>query len=238
MNSKDEPVPVDLTGASCTITVAGGGENPNVSVTGVTLDKTTLELTEGQEEQLTATVVPETATTRTVKWTSDSEQVTVDENGKVKALYYTAGSTGKATVTVTTDDGGYTAFCEVTVQHGKLTYKPDEAVSCTKEGQKAHWFCDTCKHYYTDVNGAPGEETAADKVIIPKSPHTLEPVAEKAATCTTGGNVAYWKCSVCGAMFKDANGSEPTNEESVKTPANGHSYSSEWSKDENNHWHE
>ena len=228
-----DPVPATIT--PCTITVAGGGENPNVSVTGVTLDKTTLELTEGQEEQLTATVVPETATTRTVKWTSDSEQVTVDENGKVKALYYTAGSTGKATVTVTTDDGGYTAFCEVTVQHGKLTYKPDEAVSCTKEGQKAHWFCDTCKHYYTDVNGAPGEETAADKVIIPKSPHTLKLVAEKAATCTTGGNNAYWTCSACGKAFKDDNGSQPTTVEAETLDALGHDYTVT-GHDDTNHW--
>ena len=230
-----DPVPATIT--PCTITVAGGGENPNVSVTGVTLDKTTLELTEGQEEQLTATVVPETATTRTVKWTSDSEQVTVDENGKVKALYYTAGSTGKATVTVTTADGGHTAVCEVTVKHANLQKVGEQPASCTEAGQKAHWFCDRCGlHYLIGDNDTVGEETAS--VIIPAKGHALEPVAEKAATCTTGGNVAYWKCSVCGAMFKDANGLVPTNEESVKTPANGHTWSSEWSKDANYHWHE
>ena len=240
MNSKDEPVPVDLTGASCTITVAGGGETPTVvPVTGVTLDKTTLELTEGQEEQLTATVAPETATTRTVKWTSDSEQVTVDENGKVKALYYTAGSTGKATVTVTTDNGGYTAVCKVTVQHANLQKVGKQPASCTEAGQKAHWFCNCCGLYYLiGDNDTVGEETTSASVIIPTSPHTLEPVAEKAATCTTGGNVAYWKCSVCGAMFEDANGDVPTDEESVKTPANGHTWSSEWIKDADNHWHE
>ena len=232
-----EPVPYTIT--PCTITVAGGGENPNVPVTGVTLDKTTLELTEGQEEQLTATVVPETATTRTVKWTSDSEQVTVDENGKVKALYYTAGSTGKATVTVTTDDGGHTAVCEVTVQHANLQKVGKQPASCTGAGQKAHWFCNCCGLYYLiGDNDTVGEETAADKVIIPKLPHKLKLVAEKAATCTTGGNVAYWKCSVCGAMFEDANGDVPTDEESVKTPANGHTWSSEWIKDADNHWHE
>lgn len=219
----------------CTITVAGGGENPNVSVTGVTLDKTTLELTEGQEGQLTATVAPETATIRTVKWTSDSEQVTVDENGKVKALYYTAGSTGKATITVTTDDGGYTDVCEVTVQHGKLTCKPYEAASCTKEGHQAYWFCDTCKHYYTDVNGAPGEETTSASVIIPTSPHTLEPVAEKAATCTTGGNNAYWTCSACGKAFKDDNGSQPTTVEAETLDALGHDYTVT-GHDDTNHW--
>ena len=234
MNSKDEPVPVDLTGASCTITVAGGGENPNVSVTGVTLDKTTLELTEGQEEQLTATVVPETATTRTVKWTSDSEQVTVDENGKVKALYYTAGSTGKATITVTTDDGGYTDVCEVTVKHANLQKVGEQPASCTEAGQKAHWFCDRCGlHYLIGDNDTVGEETAS--VIIPKLPHTLEPVAEKAATCTKDGNNAYWTCSACGKAFKDANGSQPTTVEAETLDALGHDYTVT-GHDDTNHW--
>ena len=229
-----EPVPYTIT--PCTITVAGGGENPNVPVTGVTLDKTTLELTEGQEEQLTATVVPETATTRTVKWTSDSEQVTVDENGKVKALYYTAGSTGKATVTVTTDDGGHTAVCEVTVQHANLQKVGKQPASCTGAGQKAHWFCNCCGLYYLiGDNDTVGEETAADKVIIPKSPHMLEPVAEKAATCTTGGNNAYWTCSACGKAFKDANGSQSTTVEAETLDALGHDYTVT-GHDDTNHW--
>jgi len=42
---------------------------------------------------------------------SDNEEVaTVDQNGNVKAI-----SVGIATITVTTDDGGYVATCEVTV---------------------------------------------------------------------------------------------------------------------------
>ena len=236
LDTDDEDVACSAT--PCTLTVTGGSEP--VEITGVTLSgegltseegKYALLINEGDTATLTATVDPENATDKTVTWSAD-EGITVN-NGVITTQIGTLGK-----FTVTAKAGEQTAVCEVTVQHGKLTYKPGEAASCTKEGHQAYWFCDTCKHYYTDVNGAPGEETAADKVIIPTLPHTLEPVAEKAATCTTGGNVAYWKCSVCGAMFKDANGSEPTNEESVKTPANGHSYSSEWSKDGNNHWHE
>ena len=232
----EDSVAVSYTITPCTITVAGGGENPNVPVTGVTLDKTTLELTEGQEEQLTATVVPETATTRTVKWTSDSEQVTVDENGKVKALYYTAGSTGKATITVTTDDGKYTATCEVTVKHADMQKVGEQPASCTGAGQKAHWFCDRCGLYYLiGDNDTVGEETTADKVIIPASPHTLEPVAEKAATCTKDGNNAYWTCSACGKAFKDANGSQPTTVEAETLDALGHDYTVT-GHDDTNHW--
>ena len=230
-----DPVPATIT--PCTITVAGGGENPNVPVTGVTLSgkgltseegKYALLINEGDTATLTATVVPETATDKTVTWSAD-EGITVN-NGVITTQIGTLGK-----FTVTAKAGEQTAVCEVTVQHGKLTYKPDEATSCTKEGQKAHWFCDTCKHYYTDVNGAPGEETAADKVIIPKSPHMLEPVAEKAATCTTGGNNAYWTCSACGKAFKDANGSQPTTVEAETLDALGHDYTVT-EHDDTNHW--
>ena len=235
MNESKEELGGTLSYAS--FTVAGGGETPTVvPVIGVTLDKTTLELTEGQEEQLTATVVPETATTRTVKWTSNSEQVTVDENGKVKALYYTAGSTGKATITVTTDDGGHTAVCKVTVKHANLQKVDEQPVSCTKEGHQAYWFCDTCGRYYLVGDGdTVGAETTPGELTIPKSPHMLEPVAEKAATCTTGGNNAYWTCSACGKAFKDDNGSQPTTVEAETLDALGHDYTVT-GHDDTNHW--
>lgn len=224
----------------CTITVAGGGETPTVvPVTGVTLSgegltseegKYALLINEGDTATLTATVDPENATDKTVTWSAD-EGITVN-NGVITTQIGTLGK-----FTVTAKAGEQTAVCEVTVKHANLQKVGEQPASCTEAGQKAHWFCDRCGlHYLIGDNDTVGEETAS--VIIPKLPHTLKLVAEKAATCTTGGNVAYWKCSVCGAMFKDANGSEPTNEEGVKTPANGHSYSSEWSKDANYHWHE
>ena len=239
LDTDDEDVACSAT--PCTLTVAGGGENPNVPVTGVTLSgegltgeagKYALLINEGDTATLTATVDPENATDKTVTWSAD-EGITVN-NGVITTQIGTLGK-----FTVTAKAGEQTAVCEVTVQHGKLTYKPGEAASCTGAGQKAHWFCNCCGLYYLiGDNDTVGEETTSDKVIIPALPHTLEPVAEKAATCTTGGNVAYWKCSVCGAMFKDANGDVPTDEESVKTPANGHTWSSEWIKDADNHWHE
>lgn len=221
----------------CTITVAGGGENPNVPVTGVTLSgkdltseegKYALLINEGDTATLTATVVPETATDKTVTWSAD-EGITVN-NGVITTQIGTLGK-----FTVTAKAGEQTAVCEVTVQHGKLTDKPYEAASCTKEGHQAYWFCDTCKHYYTDVNGAPGEETTSASVIIPTSPHTLEPVAEKAATCTTGGNNAYWTCSACGKAFKDDNGSQPTTVEAETLDALGHDYTVT-GHDDTNHW--
>ncbi|WXJ91295.1 hypothetical protein MTCOM_02530 [Moorella thermoacetica] len=90
----------------------GGGGSSTVSVTGVSLDKTSLTMTVGATAQLTATVTPSNATNKSVTWSSDKTAVaTVDASGKITAV-----APGTATITVKTADGGYTATCVVTVQ--------------------------------------------------------------------------------------------------------------------------
>ena len=96
--------------ATCKITVV---EAPpiTVDVESVSLNKTNLELTEGENETLTATVSPTDATNKNVSWSSNKEAVAkVDANGKVTAV-----AAGTATITVTTEDGNKIASCEVTV---------------------------------------------------------------------------------------------------------------------------
>ena len=86
-------------------------EDPTISVMGVTLDKTTLTLTEGDNAQLVATVKPDNATDKSVSWKSDKTDVTtVDQNGNVHAV-----APGTANITVITVDGAKTASCKVTV---------------------------------------------------------------------------------------------------------------------------
>ena len=93
--------------ATCKVTVS----NKEVNVTGVTLNKATLTLIEGASETLTATVAPADATNQKVTWKSSNAAVaTVDAAGKVTAV-----KAGEATITVTTEDGGKTATCKVTV---------------------------------------------------------------------------------------------------------------------------
>ena len=82
-----------------------------VSVTGVTLNKTSTELTVGQSETLTATITPDNTTNKNVTWSSNAPGVaTVDSSGNVTAV-----APGTATITVTTEDGNKTATCVVTV---------------------------------------------------------------------------------------------------------------------------
>ena len=93
---------------TCAVTVKAKA----VDVTEVTLDKTELTLTEGKTETLTATVKPDNADNRKVTWSSDKTDVaTVDGAGRVTAV-----KAGEAVVTVTTEDGGKTATCKVTVK--------------------------------------------------------------------------------------------------------------------------
>lgn len=82
-------------------------------VTGVTLNKTSIILNEGSTTTLVATVTPNDATNKDVTWSSSNTSVaTVNSSGKV-----TAKSSGNAVITVTTDDGGFTATCNVKVDY-------------------------------------------------------------------------------------------------------------------------
>ena len=97
--------------ATCEVKVNAKTVEPEVvAVTGVTLDKTSVELTEGDETTLTATVNPDNATNKTVTWKSSDSSVATVVDGKVTAV-----KEGTATITVTTEDGGKTATCQVKV---------------------------------------------------------------------------------------------------------------------------
>lgn len=83
----------------------------SVSVTGVSLSKSVLSLAVGESETLVATVAPERATDRSVTWESSNKNVaTVNQNGTVKAV-----AAGSALIGVRTNDGGFTARCNLTV---------------------------------------------------------------------------------------------------------------------------
>ncbi len=93
--------------AVCKVTVTAPAK---ISVTGVSLNKTSMSLVVGKTEILTASVVPTNATDRTVTWSSSNTNVATVSNGVV-----TTKAAGSATITVKTTDGNKTAACTVTV---------------------------------------------------------------------------------------------------------------------------
>jgi len=102
--------------ATCTVTVV-----PSV----LTLDKTTLALTAGNDATLNSTLTP--SDTRPVTWTSDNTGVATVSNGSVHAV---ASGTARITASI---PGGGTATCVVTVSGSKasVTTPPTGKTSLT-----------------------------------------------------------------------------------------------------------
>lgn len=95
--------------ARCVVTV-----NP-VPATGISLNKTSVEMEKGGAVQLAATVSPSDATNKAVSWSSSSPDIAfVDGSGLVTAV-----KSGTCFVTATTLDGSnLSASCQVTVLRG------------------------------------------------------------------------------------------------------------------------
>ena len=127
-----------------------------VSITGVTLNKTSLTLTPNQTETLQATISPSNTTeSKTLTWTtSNSNVATVSSTGKI-----TAKSAGTATITVKTSNGK-TASCRVTVSNNI----PITSVSLNK----------------TSVTLAPNQTETLQATILPSNT-----TASKTLTWTT-----------------------------------------------------
>ena len=92
--------------ATTTVTVE---DAPDVAVTGVTIDETaTVEV--DKTTQLKYTVSPTNATNKTVTFSVDNSNCTVSDTGLITGV-----AEGSSKITITTDDGGYTASCIVTI---------------------------------------------------------------------------------------------------------------------------
>ena len=177
------------------ITVSNGGNSASytlkltnnadfVSVTGVSLNKTSLTLTEGSTSQLTATVEPNNATNRNVTWSSSNSKVaTVDGNGKV-----TAHKAGTATITVTTEDGNKTATCAVTVTAAPIN--PDHGGSGSGSSGSPSYVVDTAADIdHGTITVKPSRAEKGDTVTITTKPDEGYQVGEITVTDKNGDPV-------------------------------------------------
>ena len=168
--------------------------------TSVTLSDTIAQLTQGQTMQLTATVLPDSATVRTVTWSSSDEAVaTVDAAGLVSAM-----AAGTATITATTNDGtGLTASCTVTVtppavqpdaielseKAFTLQLAQSRQVSVTTEGAGAvTWSSSDPSVASVDADG-----------VVTAHSHGIAII-----TATTAGGATMW-CAVFSHLTGDIN---------------------------------
>lgn len=92
--------------AFCQVTVTPKTYN----VTGVSLNVSTLDIKVGGTADLVATISPANATNQNVSWSSSNPYVANVTNGTVTGI-----APGTAIITVVSQEGGFTASCQVTV---------------------------------------------------------------------------------------------------------------------------
>ena len=166
---------------------ASGGDD-TVAVTGVTLNKTSLSLTVGGSETLTATVEPAEATNKAVTWTSDKVDVATVEDGKVTAV-----SPGTAIIMVTTEDGGKTATCTVTVTRPVTGVTLDKTSLSLTVGKTATLKATVKPDDATDKTVT---WTSSDTAVATVSNGTVTAVSAGAATITAKAGDIEANCTV------------------------------------------
>ena len=88
----------------------------NIQVTGVTISNKNVTVKANNSVLITATVEPSDATNKYCTWSSDNPSIATVDNGRIRGM-----SEGNCTITVTTNDGGFTDTCSVTVGSAETT---------------------------------------------------------------------------------------------------------------------
>ena len=188
--------------ASCEVTV-----NINYPVQGISLNHDAKTFTKaGETLQLTATIYPDSATNKTVTWkSSDKTVATVDESGEVTAV-----GNGTADITATTEDGGKTATCKVTVEIPELTLSLDKTeltLTQTEEQQKLTATVSDPEEKVTWLSSDPFVATVTRD-------GTVTAIANGTATITASAGDKTANCTVKVAL--------------TDTPAHTHVWSKSW----------
>ncbi len=92
--------------------------------------------------------------------------------------------------------------------------------TCTEEGNIEYRRCARCGKYFADENGE--NEITEEDIIIDALGHALDTIAEIEPTCTSEGNIGYWRCARCGKYFADEKGENEITEEDIIIDALGH----------------
>ena len=117
------------------------GGDTKIAVTGVKLDRDALTVNRGETAALTATVLPVNATNQKLSWQTGDRTIATVNKGTVTGI-----GEGETTVTVTTQDGGYTAQCTVTVTDVNKPAVAEDGYYEIATAAQLKWFAD-------EVNG-------------------------------------------------------------------------------------
>lgn len=119
--------------------------------------------------------------------------------------------------------GGYGIVLKPAQQctHGTLQATEAKAATCTAEGNIAYWACTECGKYFGDAEAK--SEIAYTETKLALADHSVEKVEKIDPTCTATGTEEHWKCTVCGALFADAEAKTEITDTTIS--ATGHTLS-------------
>lgn len=167
-----------------------------LSTAGVKIDQSNVSVKMGMTQKLTATVLPDYATNKSVKWTSSNTNIfKIASDGTITPV-----RPGTATVTVTTVSGGYQASTTVTVVQG-VNVSVDVTANCdTKQtityavAAKGETEDDKIVGYYFDGTYeaiTATNATSVEKEVDTATIHTFRAVAANGATNYTSATSFY-----------------------------------------------
>ena len=145
-----------------------------------------------------------------------------DGCSKLKHVYYGGSDLQWKEIQIGSDNWSLT---DATIHYGSThihntEHTPGKAATCTEAGNLEYWRCLVCDSYFTDEDYTQGMDAAS--VVLPALGHTMALTEAKAATCIEDGSNAYYTCSSCHTMFKDAQGEQETTIQAEIVPALGH----------------
>lgn len=192
---------------NCNLRIKAYTDNHIVNVSGVSVSESSIELGIGEEKSLTASIIPVNAFNKNVTWKSADENIaTVDASGRVTGAGY-----GDTVVTVTTEDGGFTADVAVKVSKKlvgisldketevlsigdtvtlQVSYNPSDTIS----DKKVTWGSsdpEVIKIPEADAGTSDNDNTINDKITL-----TAQKAGRAVITATVGGKTASCVVSV------------------------------------------
>ena len=178
----------------------------NILVTGVSLNASTVKMYVGQSYQLIHTIKPSNATNKGVTWSSSNTNVVSVSNGKIVGK-----SSGKARITVTTNDGRYSAYTDVTVinrpsSNSSSSSKPS---SSSSSGSSISSSIDIIKNTIELNKGSEEKleyklsQDLTDSIIIWKSSNTDVAVVKNGIVSAISDGEATITATINGKDIKD-----------------------------------
>ena len=160
----------------------------SANVMGVTVDPETASIAIGGTKQMTASVVPAGADDQTVIWSSSEPGVaSVDDTGLVSGV-----SEGTAVITVTTNDGGFTAECTVKVftphEHDGISFEEWTETTSIPTTDGAYFLT-------SDVNVSAMQDITGDVTICLNGHSIISNGSSRVIRVQTGGKLTITDCS-------------------------------------------